>query len=154
MDAFDFITRIRQAGFTIELTDGNLAISPASELTDERRDWIRSHKPELVAALRSPGTILEADQAGNDLPPANDLVVVHVPELTLSTGQRISCDMTVPRANLERLRAVVRFTLKDNGGGGSLLGSPGKTEAELRKILREKYGDRLATIDGAEVRHG
>jgi hypothetical protein len=149
MDAFTFISRIRQAGFTIELTDGNLAISPASELTDERRAWVRAHKPELVAALRESETILESGQASNDIEPGNDRVTVHVPELTLSTGQRISCDMTVPVANLDKLRAVIKFTLKDGGGGGSVLGSPGTTEAELREILREKYGARLATINGA-----
>ena len=70
MDAFTFISRIRQAGFTIGLTDGNLAISPASSLTDKRRAWIRAHKDELVAALQAPASILDA-ACGHDLAPAN-----------------------------------------------------------------------------------
>lgn len=72
MDAFDFISRIRQAGFTIGLMDGNLAISPASSLSDGQRQWIRDHKPELVSALRSPGAEIDSGQGGHDIAPAND----------------------------------------------------------------------------------
>lgn len=59
-------------------------------------------------------------------------------------------DMPVSTNNVAALpaRASMPFTLKDNGGGGSLLGEPGKTEGELRAILVEKYGKRLATING------
>ena len=154
MGITEIIDRIRAAGFTIEAEGDQLMVDPFSELSDAQFGWLKANKPDILAALRAPGAILDAGQSGNDLPPANDRVVVHVPELTLSTGQKILCDLSVPRANLERLRAVVRFQLKDGQGGGSLLGSPGKSEAELREILVEKYGARLATIDGAEVRHG
>ncbi|RQW83466.1 MAG: hypothetical protein EHM62_02020 [Methylococcus sp.] len=149
MDASEAISQLHQAGFTLAANGDRLSVSPSDRLTDSLRQLIRDHKPDILAALRSPGAILDAGQAGNDIEPANDRVTVHVPELTLSTGQKISCDMTVPRANLERLRAVVRFQLKDGQGGGSVLGSPGTTEDELRDILREKYGARLATINGA-----
>ena len=92
--------------------------------------------------------LIDGGQAGNDLEPANDRVVVHVPELTLSTGKKISCDLSVPRENLERLRAVVRFRLKGGGGGGSVLGSPGTPREELVADLQARYGSRLETIDG------
>lgn len=45
------------------------------------------------------------------------------------------------------VRASVQFRLKD-GQGGSLLGLPGQTETEVRPVLAEKYGERLAAIDG------
>lgn len=48
------------------------------------------------------------------------------------------------------VRASVRFRLKD-GQGGSLLGEPGKTEAELRAMLGERYGDRLASMEGTDT---
>lgn len=131
MDAFNFISRIRHAGFRVELVNGNLAISPASNLNDHQRQWIRLHKPELVSALRSPGIVLESGQPGNDIESAND-----------------GSQLTVPGANLGSLRTVIRFQLK-NGQGGSLLGEPGKTEAELRDMLVEKYGARLETLNGA-----
>lgn len=92
-----------------------------------------------------------ADHFESQPPPPesdDDRVLIHVPELTLSTGQKISCDMTVPKANLEKLRAVVKFRLKDGGGGGSVLGSPGTPREELVADLQTRYGSRLETIDG------
>ena len=201
MDAFTFLSRIRQAGFTIALTDGNLAISPASSLTDERRAWIRAHKDELVAALANPGSVLDA-ACGHDLAPANcplparlaiaaervcreihgdnddqvmqmlDDLASYQPDAWDSLADHFEGQLPPPpEAGLERItligddrqfqmdvptehvpafvaRASVRFRLKGDGGGGSVLGSPGTTEAELREILVEKYGSRLATIDG------
>ena len=150
MDAFDFIQRIEGAGFTVALTHGNLAISPASDLNDKQREFIRSHKDELVAALRSSETLLDAE-GGNDLAPANDRALIHVPEYTLATGKRVSFDLDVPKANLPALRQSLRFELKDGQGGGSILGKPGASVDEVRSVLLMKYEGRLATIDGAEV---
>lgn len=201
MDAFTFISRIRQAGFTIALTDGNLAISPASSLTDERRAWIRAHKDELVAALQAPASILNAD-GGHDLAAANcplparlaiaaervcrevhgdsdDQVMqmlddlAHCPtddwdsltehfegqlppppepgreRITLQTdAYRFDMDVPVALVPAFVARASVRFRLRDGQGGGSLLGEFGKSEAELREILTEKYRDRLESING------
>ena len=48
------------------------------------------------------------------------------------------------------VRSSVRFRLKD-GQGGSLLGEPGRTEAELRAMLVERYGDRLASMNGTDT---
>jgi len=90
MDATDSITRIRAAGFTITLLDGNLAVSPASGLNEERRTWIRTHKTELVEALRQPGSLLDAD-GGHDLAPANDLH--HLPPRLVSAAIRVCRDI-------------------------------------------------------------
>lgn len=59
--------------------------------------------------------------------------------------------MDVPTEHLGAFvaRASVRFKLKNGQGGGSLLGEFGKSEAELREILVEKYSDRLESINGA-----
>lgn len=45
---------IQAAGFELGLTDDgmNLWVSPKSRLTDEIRQFIRSHKPELLAYLK------------------------------------------------------------------------------------------------------
>ena len=147
MDSFDFISRIREAGFTIGLMDGNLAISPASSLTDARRAWIKAHKDELVAALRSSESILDAE-GGNDLAPANDRALIHVPDYETASGNRYAFDMTVPKANLPALRQSLKFELKDGQGGGSILGQPGASVDEVRSVLLMKYEGRLATIDG------
>jgi hypothetical protein len=150
MDASDFITRIEGAGFAVALTDGNLAITPASGLNDKQRDFIRSHKDDLVAALRSSETLLDSE-GGHDLAPANDRVLIHVPEYQTQSGRRFSFDMNAPKANLPALRQSLRFELKDGQGGGSILGKPGASVDEVRSVLLMKYEGRLATIDGAEV---
>ncbi len=154
MDAPTFITRIREAGFDIHLADGNLAVSPASRLDDEQRQWIKVHKAAIVAALRVPGRLLDSGQGGHDIEPANDarvVVHVHVPDLTPANRRRISGDLDVPIVHLDPLRRSMRFRLKGDGGGGSLLGSPGKSEDELRAILVKMYGSRLQSLDGQPV---
>lgn len=150
MEAIDYIEKVRAAGFDLAADGDRLLVFPVDRLSDQQRQFLRTHKTEILAALHSPGTILEADQAGNDLEPANDRVVVHVPDLMLDTGQRISCDLDLPRKHLEGLRAVVRFQLKENGGGGSVLGEPGMPREALVVGLRARYGGRLATIDGED----
>ena len=149
MSITDVIQAIRAAGFQVEAEGDSIAIEPFDELSEKQVGWLKANKPAILDALRSPGAILDAGQGGNDLEPANDRFLIHVPELKLSTGQRISCDMSVPKVNLEKLRAVVKFRLKGNGGGGSVLGSPGTPREELVADLRTRYGSRLETIDGA-----
>lgn len=45
-------------------------------------------------------------------------------------------------------RAVVRFKLIGNQGGGSVLGDFGDTPTYLAEGLRRRYGERLAGIEG------
>jgi len=45
------IDRMRAAGFVLAIENGGLAISPASRLSDEQRDFIRAHKVDLVALI-------------------------------------------------------------------------------------------------------
>jgi hypothetical protein len=59
--------------------------------------------------------------------------------------------LDVPKANLPALRQSLRFELKDDQGGGSILGKPGASVDEVRDVLLRKYAGRLATIDGVEV---
>lgn len=148
MDSKAFITRIEQAGFALAMNGDKLRITPASKLTDPQRDFIAGHRAELIQALRLRDLELESSQSGNDHPAANDdRVTVHVPAFRLQTGQVVQFDATVPKSNLVKMREVVRFTLIDHQGGGSILGEPGKSRDELAEILTEKYGDRLETID-------
>ncbi|MFM8442897.1 MAG: hypothetical protein ACKN9W_06080 [Methylococcus sp.] len=95
--------------------------------------------------------MLEASQAGHDLEPANDRVVVHVPEHTVKSGHRYSFDLDLPRKHLDGLRAVVRFRLKDDQGGGSVPGEPGMPREAVVAGLKSRYGERLATIFDGEA---
>ena len=48
------LEKIKDAGFTLSLTDsGNLRINPTSKLTDAQRDYIKSHKTEIIAELEA-----------------------------------------------------------------------------------------------------
>ncbi len=143
------IEKIRQSGFVIEAEGDRIAIDPFDALTAGQVAWLREHKSEILAelrAMRASDALLEAGQPGNDIQPANDRVIVHVPEFTTAAGNRYSFDLSVPRANLPLLRESLRFRLH-NGDGGSLLGSPGTPAEELREMLRSKYGERLESIN-------
>ena len=56
-------------------------------------------------------------------------------------------DLDLPAEHAPSIRRSVRFELRDEQGGGYLLGQPGQSEAELRETLWRKYGNRLATIN-------
>ncbi|NBS17070.1 MAG: hypothetical protein EBT06_10505 [Gammaproteobacteria bacterium] len=70
MNTSNLLREIERDGFTVELIDGNLAIRPASKLTDDLRQFIRSHKAEIVLALLSSEKIL-ALECANDATPAD-----------------------------------------------------------------------------------
>lgn len=149
MTAAGVIAKLRNAGFVIGVEGDSIAIEPIDELTDRQLAWLREHKTEILdelRAARASNTTLDAGQAGNDLEAANDRVIVPVPEFTMASGKRVSFELDVPVANLPLLRKALRFQLR-NGQGGSLLGSPGTTEEELREILISKYGSRLSAVD-------
>ena len=201
MNAQAPIHKIRDAGLTLVPDGDRLLVSPEEQLTPERLSLLREHKLERLAALRNPGSLLDAD-GGHDLAAANcplsarlaiaaervcrevhgdsdgqvqamlDDLASHPPKDWDALTQHFEAQLSPPpepgrkritvqaagsQSNMAILtnnvaafkaRASVRFTLKDNDGGGSLLGEPGKTEDELREILREKYSDRLESING------
>ncbi|MEQ1560404.1 MAG: hypothetical protein ABL933_15895 [Methyloglobulus sp.] len=45
------LAKIKAAGFDVALVDGYLEISPADELTDSQRTYLKSHKTEIIAEL-------------------------------------------------------------------------------------------------------
>jgi hypothetical protein len=91
------IEKIRQTGFTIDADGDYIAIEPFDELTVQQIEWLRDLKPDILDTLRSPGSVLEASQAGSDLEAANDRVAMtRVPELAQSTGLRNACLRSFP----------------------------------------------------------
>lgn len=54
------LSKIQQAGFNLSMNEsGSLVIVPASKLTDDQRQFLKSHKAEIVQELR---------EAANDSP--------------------------------------------------------------------------------------
>ena len=54
VDTVHALNQLRAAGFTLSLEAGGLAVTPASQLTDDQRALIRAHKSALVALLTEP----------------------------------------------------------------------------------------------------
>lgn len=53
------LLKIRAAGFQIDIDDGDLLIMPGDKLTDNQLAFLRSHKAEIIEALKQ-------GQAAND----------------------------------------------------------------------------------------
>ena len=53
------LTKIKSAGFVVELEGGNLVVSPFSKLTPPQVQFLKSHKAEIIQALKQ-------EQAAND----------------------------------------------------------------------------------------
>ena len=49
----DAIQRMERSGFRLEAVGGSLRVNPAEKLTATQRDWLRSHKAELLEALEA-----------------------------------------------------------------------------------------------------
>jgi hypothetical protein len=47
------LSRIEKAGFTVYLDGDSLGISPAKDLTMPQREFLRSHKSEIIRELRA-----------------------------------------------------------------------------------------------------
>jgi hypothetical protein len=71
MDATTYIHKVRSAGFDLRADGDRLLVSPFDQLSDSQRQFLRDHKPAILAALRSPGAILDDGQSGNDIEVAN-----------------------------------------------------------------------------------
>lgn len=47
------LSKIRSAGFSVSLLDDGLAISPAQNLTNNQRDFLKQHKSEIISELQA-----------------------------------------------------------------------------------------------------
>ena len=54
------LSRMRVAGFALELDGPALVVSPADRLSESQRAFIRAHKPALVALLQDAETVYRA----------------------------------------------------------------------------------------------
>ena len=46
------LEKIRQAGFVLELEEGQLAVAPFSKLTAQQLDYLKANKAEIIQALQ------------------------------------------------------------------------------------------------------
>ncbi|MEI8570804.1 hypothetical protein U737_17975 [Methylomonas sp. LW13] len=45
------LTKIRKAGFVVNLSEGGVEIRPSSRLTEQQRNFIKTHREEILAEL-------------------------------------------------------------------------------------------------------
>lgn len=84
--------RLHEAGFTVALNPaGGLLVKPASKLTDEIRQYIRSHLDQLKTELRTPVSPVRAWLA------------------ILVTGERVTC-INVTGADQDEVLQIARET--------------------------------------------
>ncbi|KAB2923296.1 MAG: hypothetical protein F9K25_18580 [Candidatus Contendobacter sp.] len=57
MAAVRALNRMTRAGFALALEDRRLMVEPISQLSEKQRDYIRTHKPALVALLMDAETL-------------------------------------------------------------------------------------------------
>lgn len=89
MSTSEAIERMHVAGFLLAANGESLSVSPAENLSDRQRQWLRAHKAEILdelRAMRSADAVLDAD-GGHDLAPANDLH--HLPPRLVSAAIRV-----------------------------------------------------------------
>ena len=46
------LSKIRDAGFDVELNGDSFKITPSSQLTENQRDFLKSHKAEIIFELK------------------------------------------------------------------------------------------------------
>ena len=111
MNGAVLVEKIRSAGFDLRADGDRLLVSPVDQLSDGQRQFLRSHKLEILDTLRQTGRIVEAEQGGQDVPPANDpdqdRITVHVPSLRLANGRAVACDLSVPANRLPDLEKAL-----------------------------------------------
>ena len=47
------LQKIKNAGFEVELSNGNLVIQPFSKLTPQQIDFLKAHKAEIIRELEA-----------------------------------------------------------------------------------------------------
>lgn len=61
MSVLHFVTSLQSSGFTFAVQGDSLVINPASQLSGDERDYIRQHKPEILAFIvgKSPRQLVD-----------------------------------------------------------------------------------------------
>ena len=92
------LNKMRRAGFTLELDGNALVVSPADNLSDPQRVFIRAHRPALLALLQDAAelhaALALAGNAGLDwregMPGWNDDRLLAAGEVLYSDGRMVN----------------------------------------------------------------
>jgi hypothetical protein len=126
------LSKIKNAGFDVVLVDGFIEISPADALTDAQRNYIKSHKQEIIKQLS--GTQLQQD----------------IRERIEERAAIMEYDGGLTRKEAEQAAAaairVYCYRVKEKPDSELVAIMPNTELDEAYENLRLKYGDRLLTV--------
>jgi len=89
MNITQVLLKIEGAGFHLEVDGPDIVVNPPGKLSSEQRQFIRDHKPEIIAAL------LESSPSGSDIAPSNDhqagphVAIEQLPERLVAAATRV-----------------------------------------------------------------
>lgn len=64
------LLQLEESGLALELLSGKIVVTPASSITDAQRDYIRTHKTEIIDELKA--RELPGSSSGADIAPSNE----------------------------------------------------------------------------------
>lgn len=106
---------------------------------------------QSIKTIRSAGFNLEIVKGRIAISPIDRLTDRQLDWLRRHKDEVLAA-LTTERVVVPKLRQVVRFRLRDGQGGGSALGLPGEPLETITEGLRARYGSRLASVDGFNIR--
>lgn len=131
MGAQPFLSELQSSGFELFVDGDLLKITPASKLTDEQRHQIKSHKPEIIAALKSE----QADRLED------------FTELDHERAAITEYDGGLPRQEAEELavRVVWKWTLET--GESATEHNSAFTYEHAKKIIEQRHGRKVTHLE-------
>ncbi len=128
----DALSKIESEGFNVSLVGGNLSVSPASNLTQPQREFLKLHKQELIRQLSS--TQLQQD----------------IREQIEERAAIMEYDGGLTRKEAEQAAtAAIRvycYRVKDKPHSELVVIMPNTELDEAIENLKNKYGDRLLDV--------
>lgn len=126
------LSRIEKAGFKVFLAGDSLGITPENNLTDTQRDYIKTHKQEIIRQLS--GAQLQQD----------------IREQIEERAAIMEYDGGLSRQEAEQAAAaairVYCYRVKEKPNSELVAIMPNTELNEAYESLRLKYGDRLLTV--------
>jgi hypothetical protein len=79
------LQKVERAGFSVELIDGRLSVTPASKLSSSQDEWIRSHRDELIRAIR----LRDQEPANDDHQAGPHVAIEQLPARLVEAATRV-----------------------------------------------------------------
>jgi len=175
MEAAAFVRHLAEAGAELHTAGDRLRVRPKTPLTDHERQFLRDHKPEIIAVLQGPARAeateasLSADAPAKPEPEPAQAPQAEAPVAPLSAADREAIEEAVAeraairqydsgetRQEAERqARAAMRvyhYRLTNKPGVWLTMISPGCDMEMARRAIEDRFGsERVLEVKLREV---